>query len=513
MYSKTIKALLIIGILIITTVNIQAQQIGFFNNNIINPYSINPAKAGIDGSKIFLQQRNQWVGIQGAPIFSQLTAEWRLGESKSAVGLNISHNTASILSNTSSYITYAHHFRLSENQYLSFGLSAGIRNNSILFDQVYALDTDDPLVFDYNQTGTSFDASFGMNYKFKALEIQFASLQIFANKTVFSSSFEQKELEYNFVRHFFASVGYKFKAGDNFNITPIFQARNIQGQNIQPEAIVKFDYKDFIWTAVHYNYKRSYAFTVGVAVSEMFVIGYSAEFSANEFQGYSNGTHEIVFGIKFGSSFQTNINKKKIKELEKTTRGYDERLEYLKRENERLRKEMKLQEDALEELTDGASYKEIKKVLKKEEQIADSSQTPNKEVKQPEKVEQIKKNTSSQSKIIKNVKDNGDEVAFYKGRSVLLYPSYKPLKNIAKILKDNPTAKITISAYTDETGISDGKNTLAKDRAEAVKAYLIKQGVSADKITSKGMGKSTSNNKNTLNDKKINRIVDVKVEM
>jgi len=372
MYRKTIKALLIIGIIFLTVINLEAQQIGFFNNNIINPYSTNPAKAGLDGSKIFLQQRNQWVGVQGAPVFSQLTGEWRLGESKSSIGLNISHSTASILSNTTSYITYAHHFRLSENQFLSFGLSAGIRNNSILYDQVYALDDNDPLLFDYNQTGTSFDASFGMNYKFKGLEVQFASLQLFANKTVFASSYEQKELEYNFVRHFFASVGYKFKAGDNFNITPILQARNVQGQNIQPEAIVKFDYKDFIWTAVHYNYKRSYAFTVGVAVSEMFVIGYSAEFSANEFQGYSNGTHEIVFGIKFGSSFQTNINKKKIEKLEKTTRGYDERLEYLKRENERLRKEMKEQEKTVKEIKEGASYEEVKKALKDKKKASEA---------------------------------------------------------------------------------------------------------------------------------------------
>jgi len=385
MYRKALKVLFIIGILTLTILNMQAQQVGVFNNNIINPFSLNPAKAGSDGSKIFLQQRNQWIGVQGAPVFSLLTAEWRLGESKSAVGLNVSHSSASILRNTSSYVTYAHHFRLSENQYLSFGLAAGIRNNSISFDQVYILDNGDPLVFDNNQTGTSFDASFGLNYKFKGLEIQFASLQLFANQTVYSSSYEQKELEYNFVRHFFASVGYKFTAGDNFNITPILQARNVQGQNLQPEAIVKFDYKDFIWTAVHYNYQRSYALTVGVAVSEMFVIGYSAEFSANEFQGYSNGTHEIVFGIKFGSSFQTNINKKKIEKLEKTTRGYDERIEYLKRENERLRVEMKEQQKVVEEIKVGASYNEIKEALEEKSKATNTETLKSTEIKEGEK--------------------------------------------------------------------------------------------------------------------------------
>jgi len=508
MYRKALKVLFIIGILVLTILNLQAQQVGFFNNNIINPFAINPAAAGLDGSKIFLQQRNQWVGVQGAPIFSQLTAEWRLGESKSAIGLNVSHNTASILSNTSTYVNYAHHFQLSDNQYLSMGLALGIRNNTILFDQVYTLDSDDPLVFDYNQTGTSFDASFGMNYRFKALEIQFASLQLLANKTVFSSSYEQKELEFNFVRHFFASVGYKFTAGENFNITPIFQLKNVQGQNIQPEAIVKFDYKDFLWTALHYNHNRSYALTVGVAVSEMFVIGYSAEFSSNEFQGYSNGTHEIVFGIKFGSSFQTSINKKDIEKMQKTTRGFDERIEYLKRENERLRKEMKFQEDVLNELNEGASYTEIKKVLSKEELLADSTQAPVKEVEQPKKVEEIKEGTDSQKAIIQSVKEKGEAVEFYKGRSVLLYPSYKPLDEIAEIVKNNPKAKIEVKGYTDEIGKKEGKASLSKDRADAVKAYLEKQGVSANKITAKGMGE-ISKGKSSLQDKKINSIVEV----
>ena len=508
MYRKALKVLFIIGILVLTILNLQAQQVGFFNNNIINPFATNPAVAGLDGSKIFLQQRNQWVGVQGAPIFSQLTAEWRLGESKSAIGLNVSHNTASILSNTSTYVNYAHHFQLSDNQYLSMGLAIGIRNNTILFDQVYTLDSDDPLVFDYNQTGTSFDASFGMNYRFKALEIQFASLQLLANKTVFSSSYEQKELEYNFVRHFFASVGYKFTAGENFNITPILQARNVQGQNLQPEAIVKFDYKDFIWTAVHYNYQRSYALTVGVAVSDMFVIGYSAEFSSNEFQGYSNGTHEIVFGIKFGSSFQTNINKKKIEKLQKTTRGYDERIEYLKRENERLRIEMKEQQKVVEEIKEGASYNEIKKLLEKKEQLIDSSLTPTKEVEQPKKKKEVKKTTGSQKAIIKSVKEKGEAVEFYKGRSVLLYPSYKPLGDIAEIVKNNPKAKIVVKGYTDKVGKKEGKTTLPKDRADAVKAYLVKKGVSANKISTKGMGE-ISKGKSSLQDKKINSIVEV----
>jgi len=390
-------------------------------------------------------------------------------------------------------------------------LAFGIRNNTILFDQVNAMENDDPLLFENNQTGTNIDASFGLTYQFKALEVQFVALQLLNNETVFSSTYDQKELEYNFVRHFAGSIGYKFNINKSFNITPILQTRSVQGFNIQPEGILKVDYKDFLWTAVQYNYKRSMALVVGVAVSEMFVIGYSAEFSTNKFANYSGGTHEILFGIKFGKPFLSNINEKEIEEMKKSTRGYDERLEYLKRENERLRLEMKRQEDALEELKEGSSYEEIKKVLDENNLPKDSVKSAKSEVERVEEIKQVDDGTDLQKALMKSVNEKGDIVAFYKGRSVLLYPSYQPLNEIAEILKNNPTAKIEISGYTDEVGQEDGITTLSKDRADAVKAYLIKEGVDAAVITTNGMGESKSKRNNTMSERKVNRIVEITI--
>jgi len=518
MYRKIINTLLVLFILAITSNNIKAQQINIFNNNIINPFSLNPSMAGQNGSRIFLQQRNQWIGVQDAPVYSMLTAEWRLGDSRSAIGFSVSRNNTSILSNTSSYITYAPHFKLTDNQKLSFGLAVGIRNNSILYDRVNVMEGGDPIIFDYNQAGTNIDASFGMTYNFKALEIQFVGLQLLNNKSSFSNYYEQKEFEYNFIRHYAGSVSYKFSINKAFNITPILQARNVQGFDIQPEGIVKLDYKDFIWAAVHYNYKRSAALTVGIAVSDIFVIGYSAEFSTNKFASYSGGTHEIVFGIKFGKAFQTNLNKKNIEKIQKETRGYDERIEYLKRENERLRLEMKSQKKALENLSDNASYSEIKKVLDAQKsETKDSVQKhiinteqPKIEEEQPiQKTTNVNKEESNQRKVLNDsIRSKADKVIFYKGRSVLLYPSFKPLDEIAVLMKKNPNAKIEISAYTDDKGNEDGKNELSRQRAESVMVYLIDKGVNKDRIIIKGMGaiESDKNSNNTPGKKAAHKV-------
>ncbi len=308
--------------------------------------------------------------------------------------------------------------------------------------------------------------------------------------------------QYNFVRHFVGSIGYKFNVNKDIHITPILQGRNVQGFNIQPDAIVKFDYKDFLWTAVHYNYKRSYAITLGVAVSEMFVIGYSAEFAANDFAGYSGGTHEIVFGIKFGKPFQTAINKTAIEKMQKTTRGYDERLEYMKRENERMRLELKEQNKILEDMMQEGVKVDYDKVKNLIDNYNDSLQNA-----KPKSIE-----VKEQEQIKKKLNKNAGSIQFKKGTSKLLPSSDRALNDIVKILNDNPKAKLIIKGYTDNVGSDASNIALSQKRADAVKAYILKKGIKEEQISSKGMGSANpvSDNK-TEKGREQNRRVEIEI--
>lgn len=72
-----------------------------------------------------------------------------------------------------------------------------------------------------------------------------------------------------------------------------------------------------------------------------------------------------------------------------------------------------------------------------------------------------------------------------------LSPSYKQLlKAIATVMKDNPSYKIHITGHADDRASEEYNMTLSKNRAESAKAYLIEQGVSADRITTEGKGES-----------------------
>jgi OOP family OmpA-OmpF porin len=62
------------------------------------------------------------------------------------------------------------------------------------------------------------------------------------------------------------------------------------------------------------------------------------------------------------------------------------------------------------------------------------------------------------------------------------------LGEVVDFAKANPGSDLLITGYTDNQG-SEAKNVkLSAARAEAVKAYLVKKGVAADRISTKGLG-------------------------
>lgn len=346
-----------------------AQQVSLFNNNIANPFSINPSQAGISGNKILFQHRKQWVGIQGAPEKTLVTSEWRLPKSKTALGFSLSRDQSNVIANTSSYATLARHFDLKKDHRLSFGASAGVRHNAIDFARVNVQDLDDDLLFDDRQNTTNFDARFGLTYGYKGLELQATALQLFGNRAIYDNSFDEKHLEYTFVRHFVASVGYRVQVAEHIGIKPIVQLRGIQGFAFQPEAILRMDYKDRIWAAGHYRHQSSVAVTMGLALNDRYLMGYSGEVSTNRLAGYNGGTHEIMFGIKLGGAFKNDANERNIETLQRSTRTYEERLQYLQEANRKLEAELAAQREKMAQVkaeNPELDYAEVRKLVREE---------------------------------------------------------------------------------------------------------------------------------------------------
>lgn len=80
-------------------------------------------------------------------------------------------------------------------------------------------------------------------------------------------------------------------------------------------------------------------------------------------------------------------------------------------------------------------------------------------------------------------------VLFQTGKSTLMPNSKKALNGVASALK-NDKRTIMVEGHTDSTGSDEINMTLSKKRAEAVKDYLVGQGVPSSRIKSDGVGKA-----------------------
>jgi outer membrane protein OmpA-like peptidoglycan-associated protein len=75
-------------------------------------------------------------------------------------------------------------------------------------------------------------------------------------------------------------------------------------------------------------------------------------------------------------------------------------------------------------------------------------------------------------------------------KSDLRHKSVEELDKLVKIMKENPGLKIELGGHTDRRGPSSYNMSLSRKRAEIAKKYLIKHGISANRISTKGYGET-----------------------
>lgn len=81
-----------------------------------------------------------------------------------------------------------------------------------------------------------------------------------------------------------------------------------------------------------------------------------------------------------------------------------------------------------------------------------------------------------------------DHLNFDTASTQLTPDSGQTVSNLAAILKAYPNAKIELAGHTDNTGSPQANQQLSLNRADAVKAMLVSDGIGADRITTQGYG-------------------------
>jgi type IX secretion system PorP/SprF family membrane protein len=292
------KIFFTIAVLILTN-SIFAQQLTTVSQYMENKYVFNPAAVGsLSYSPLALTYKRNWTGIDDAPTMQMISSHFLAADNMGLGGKIFNYSTGK-LSKMGIEGTYAYHFQLGSNgAKLSLGLSAQLYQFSLNKSQLtFEESGDDVIRFGSDKLITP-DAAFGAYYY---NENYFAGLSVYQlfNRKV--DLMNDDILENRQVRHYFLTGGYNFDVNSNFSVEPSILAKFVEAGMGQVDINAKVTYKQTVWMGLSYRTQDALAINLGIR-KDRFVFGYSYDYSLSDIHKYSNGSHELLFIVKFNRS-------------------------------------------------------------------------------------------------------------------------------------------------------------------------------------------------------------------
>ncbi len=132
---------------------------------------------------------------------------------------------------------------------------------------------------------------------------------------------------------------------------------------------------------------------------------------------------------------------------------------------------------------------------------------------EPEKEQQLLASNENIIPLTIGSKIEFSKIFFTQSKAEILQKSFPELHKLSLILKNNPRLMIRVEGHTDNTGDKDLLMQLSKERAEAIKNYLVhKKNIDPTRIETKGYGGSKPLNNNSSEKlRKQNRRVEIEV--
>ena len=256
-----------------------------YNRLLFNPAATGQSKY-VD---IHLMAQEQWAGFEEAPSTQSFSISNYFGKYRMAGGLTFINDQLGAERMQNIKAKYAYHVRLGANQYISFGLGAGVMVKSLSSSELTFEESDDPHATDADYNETKLDFDFGM-------ELHLSGFFIGAAVNHITQQYDDYDIT-RIPRHQYGYVGYRFDSSPQLSFIPRFSISNIDEINVY-EASLTASYSDKLWLGIGYRLDDSMILSTKISLTENILAAYSYDMSAGDLQNYRNGSHEVMLHLR-----------------------------------------------------------------------------------------------------------------------------------------------------------------------------------------------------------------------
>lgn len=494
-----IKKILGAGILATAlAANASAQLVSASGQNYINRFSVAPAFAGFNGNhEAFIGYRSYMTGINGATKLLTADVNGNIGGNM-GYGVQIINEKSGNFSNMFAAVSYAYNVELSSDMNLSFALSPAVVRSAFNLGGIktYSSAIDPTFANEAGLSGTGFDAGFSLMFNFRDLYFSINAPRLICQDLKFQNGIN------NYDRTIYGTVSYAI-AADNWEFEPIADVIYAMEGGLDWRGSLAIKYNNRAWLCGSYCSQKWVGIGAGFSATNRIAVNYQYELGMSDLAKSCNGTHEVSVGFMISKSntkrkptvfvdsedapSQAKKDSKKDNELEKKLQ------EEIKTRDAEIKRLEEMIKQAQKNGTIGSNDTQTNNVPPQQQtNVVDSqTQTPPAQQQQDEEVP----NASSWKE-----KRDMLNVTFAKGSAKLMSSSYPGIDAFvaqmnfsSELLKNEySTKRLLIKVYTDGAGSAAFNKRLAKERAEAIKAYMVSQKVNPSRIETFGVGGSNS---------------------
>lgn len=313
------KLLIILFIITLTNFSGISQPDVSMSQYTMNKFLINPAFAGSEGfTSVNLAARQQWLGFENAPSTQSISGQARIlknsyvSKSRSVkkrnkrrrpsgkIGLGgyLYNDQNGAIGRTGLEISYAYHLFIEDGQ-LSLGLSLSAYQFRVKTDELVPENPNDPLLNDARGTMFIPDGSVGIYYTYQPFYFGVSAKNLFQASVKFGS--DNSFADYQQQRNYYLITGYRYNMKNDFEIEPSILIKTTETFNLQADVSVRGYYKRDYWLGFSYRTGNAFVTMVGIKIDKLH-IGYAFDYSLNDIQRISYGSHEIMIGLNFGDN-------------------------------------------------------------------------------------------------------------------------------------------------------------------------------------------------------------------